>query len=63
MTPLDRQRHQYGLASLFWLTLVAAILLWAWTIGWWKVAAVVALGTAVLFVVAWFLLLIDLRRG
>lgn len=63
MSPLDRERLRYGLASLYWLTLAGAMLLWAWSIGWCKFAAVVALGTAVLFAIGWLLRQIDLLRG
>jgi hypothetical protein len=63
MTPLNHQRYQFSVAGLFWLTLVAALLLWAFSVGWWKVAGVIALGTAVLFAFAYLLLMIDQHRG
>lgn len=48
--------------SLFWLTFVAAMLLWSWRIGWWKVVAAVAVLPALLFGVAWIWLLFDKAR-
>ena len=63
MTRLNEQRWQYGLASLFWLTLAVALLFGAWRIGWMKVAFTVSIGTAILFCVAWVSFFFDeLRR-
>jgi hypothetical protein len=63
MPRLASNRYQFSLAGLFWLTLVAGLLLWVVSVGWWKVATVVALGTGVLFAIAYLLLLIDKLRG
>ena len=56
------ENRQYGLASLFWLTFVAAVLLWSWRIGWWKVAAIGAVLPALLLSPIWVWLLFDKAR-
>jgi len=56
------EKRQYGLAGLFWLTLVAAVLLWSWRIGWGKVAATVAVLPALLLGMFCVWLLFDKAR-
>ena len=62
MAALNEKRFQYGLASLFWLTFVAAVVLGSWRIGWWKVVATVAVLPALLLGVLWVWLLFDKAR-
>ena len=59
----NETRFQYGLASLFWLTLAVAVVLGSWRIGWWKVAACATFLIGVLFCVVWASFIFDeLRR-
>ena len=61
MSPNER-RFQFGLAHLFLLIFVVAVLLGSWRIGWQKVVAAVSLSSALLFFVLWVSLLIANRR-
>ena len=55
--PRSLKPMQFGLASLFAFTTLAAVGLWAWRFGPLKLAAIIAITTGVFFVVLWCVLL------
>jgi membrane protein YdbS with pleckstrin-like domain len=50
---------QFRLSSLFVLTLIVALLLWAWRFGPAKLAGIIAVTTGVFFVLVWITLIVT----